>query len=155
MSRGEYVDPLLGRSSRLPTAVSRDRKSRLPYERANSLKPDSSPWYSCSMYCVCVCVCLDTLRQLFLDLSGEHRYKRNGLELMTSWTGKKIYVYNTFWAFDVVFWVVWVHPVQFRISLMLDCTETWPIANMALLFLLVFKGIDHPKLLIEALVTFF
>ncbi|KAK9525430.1 hypothetical protein VZT92_016141 [Zoarces viviparus] len=44
MSRGEQVDPLVRRSSRLPTAVSRDRKSRLPYGRANSLaKPDSSP----------------------------------------------------------------------------------------------------------------
>ncbi|CAB1428033.1 unnamed protein product [Pleuronectes platessa] len=49
MSRGEQVDPLVRRSSRLPTAVSRDRKSRLPYERANSLiKPDSSPrWFHC------------------------------------------------------------------------------------------------------------
>nr|XP_029136352.1 neuron navigator 3-like [Labrus bergylta] len=44
MSRGEQVDPVVWRSSRLPTAASRDRKSRLPYGRANSLaKPDSSP----------------------------------------------------------------------------------------------------------------
>ncbi|CAG5926845.1 unnamed protein product, partial [Menidia menidia] len=36
-SSGEQADPLVWRSSRLPTAVSRDRKSRLPYGRANSV----------------------------------------------------------------------------------------------------------------------
>lgn len=43
MSWGERVDPV----SRLPTAASRDRKSRLPYGRSSGqAKPESSPGYS-------------------------------------------------------------------------------------------------------------
>lgn len=50
MSRGEQVDPVVSRSSRLPTAITRERKSGLPYGKTHSLaKPASSPRYSITL----------------------------------------------------------------------------------------------------------
>lgn len=80
MSWGEQVDPVVWRSSRLPTAVSRDRKSRFPYGRVNSLaKPDSSPRYSWNLCSVC-----GTVDGIFGSF-----WKTWWYEKVASWTGKQ------------------------------------------------------------------